>query len=454
MSSRPSISRRDFLRLATAGAAGTMLAACAVPAPSSPTEQTDSAGAAPAAEPTTISFWHIWGGVRVDQLQEVLNDFTAEHPEIVVEPLLLPNPGYADKIITALAGDAPDLTMITTEQFAPSARRGALVQLDDLLERDGVSADSWYPGVWAMTQLNGSTFGVPYAGNFLSMIYWNKDDFEAGGLDPDAGPQTWDDMIAISEALTTFDANGNVEHLGYVPGGWGEWMQAVYRNGHDWLGDGSPEQIAVDHPQVLEALQYVIDLYASMGGWDAVGVVTDAWGNQQLGNPMIAGVASSILSAVFTVNIINDQAPDLNYAIGPVPHGPNGEFLDVIQNSWNNAIPTRGQHPEEAWELAKYLSREEGHLKFMVELQGRPAMVKEYNVAPYDANARELNPYWDVVLSILEGPQVSFPVSEALETAKSTLTEAFESVMLEQRTPEEALAWAQEEVTSIFAEVE
>lgn len=453
MSKPAPISRRGFLQMATAGAAGALLAACAVPAPSTPAQPDGEAGA-PSSEPTTISFWHIWGGVRVEQLQEVLNDFMAEHPEIVVEPLLLPNPGYADKIVTGLAGDAPDMTMINTAEFAPAARRGALMQLDEWLARDSISPDIWYPGVMEMAQLNGASFGLPYAGNFLSMIYWNKDDFAAAGLDPDAGPQVWSDTIAIAEALTTYDDGGGVEHLGYVPSGWGEWMQAVYRNGHDWLGDGSPDQVAVDNPRVLEALQYVTDLYASMGGWDAVGAVTEAWGNQQLGNPMIAGVASSILSAVFTVNVINDQAPDLNYAIGPVPHGPNGQFTDVIQNSWNNAVPSRSAHPEEAWELAKYLSAGDGHLKFMVEQQGRPAMVKAYNEAPYDAQAREVNPYWDQVLDILNGPQVSFPVSEALASVTATLSEAFESVMLEQRSPEDALAWAQDEVTALFAEVE
>ncbi len=40
----------------------------------------------------------------------------------------------------------------------------------------------------------------------------------------------------------------------------------------------------------------------------------------------------------------------------------------------------------------------DGHLKFMVELQARPAMIKEYNQALYDAKVSESNPYWDIVL--------------------------------------------------------
>lgn len=444
------MSRRTFLRWTAAGGATLGLAACVAAPTSAPS---DDAASAPDGAPTTISFWHIWGGVRTEQLQQVLDNFTDANPDITVETLLLPNPGYADKIITGLAGDAPDLTMIYTDEFAPSAQRGALADMSDYIAADGLETDSWYPGVWNMTQVNGATYGVPFVGNFLSMLYWNREDFSAGGLDPESGPQSWDELINVAETLTTIGDDGNVENLGYVPGGFTEWMHASYRNGHEWLGNGTPEQVAIDAPLVQEALQYVIDLYDAMGGWDAVGAVTEAWGNQQLGNPMIAGVASSIFSGVFTVNIINDQAPDLDYKIGKVPHGPNGEHLDLIQGSWNNAIPARAENPDAAWELAKYLSHDEGHLQFMVELQGRPSMIKAYNEAPHDEAAREQNPYWDQVLEILNGPQVSMPVIGGLASVNSVLTEMFESVMLGQRTVEEALPWAQAEVINVLEDM-
>ncbi|MGQ9631625.1 MAG: ABC transporter substrate-binding protein [bacterium] len=410
------------------------------------------AGFSYAKNPVTISFWHIWGGVRTKQLETVLNDFMATHPDVKVETLLLPNPGYADKIITGLAGDAPDLTMIYTDEFAPSARRGALRRLDDLMAQDGISPDSWYAGQWAMAQWQSKAYGLPFVGNFLAMIYWNRDDFKKAGFDPEKGPETWDELIGIAKKLTTFKGDRSIDRLGYVPNGMGEWMHGTYRNGHDWFGDGSPKQIAVDHPRSLEALNFTVDLYNAMGGWDAVGATLEGWGNQQLGNPMIAGVASSILSGVFTVNIINQQKPDLNYKIGKVPHGPNGEFLDLTQAAWNNCIPTKAKHSKEAWELAKYLSLGEGHLKFMVELQARPAMVKKYNEPPYDALARKNNPHWDIVLEILKGKHVSFPVSDRLGAARNLLNEAFESVMLKKRTPAEGVSWAQKELVKIFQE--
>ena len=470
MATRSTLNRRGFIKLAALGSAGVALGACTQSAPAAPagaaaTEAPEATTApaattAPTATPAvtpypaakdavTISFWHIWGGVRVDQVQMVLNDFMEANPKIKVEPLLLPNPGYADKILTALAANPPDLTMIYTDEFAPAAQRGALKQLDDLLQGDSVSPDIWYPGVYAMSTYQGKTYGLPFVGNFLQFLYWNRDEFQAGGLDPETAPPTWDDVIDLAKKLASND-DGKVQHLGYVPNGSGEWLGGAYRNGANVWGDGTPDQVALDDPKSLEALKFTMDVYNAQGGWDAVGAATQAWSQAQVSNPLIAGVASAIWSGVFTVNVINQQKPDLNYKLGKIPHGPNGEFLDVITQSWSNCIPARASHPEEAWQLAKYLSAGDGHLKFMVQLQSRPAMVKAYNEAPNDADARKGNPYWDVVLEVLNGKQANWPVSGYMAAAQKVTTEAFESVMLGKRTPEEGVKFAQEEVVKAF----
>ena len=65
--------------------------------------------------------------------------------------------------------------------------------------------------------------------------------------------------------------------------------------------------------------------------------------------------------------------------------------------------------------------------------------------------AREVNPYWDDALEVLNGKQVSLPVSDKLGAAQNILREAFERVMLEVDTVDAALSWAQGEVSAIFA---
>ena len=216
-------SHRRFLPIAALGAASSALAACQKPA-----EKEEGPTPTPS-EPVTISYWHILGEVRTEQLQQVFDDFMETQSHIKVEPLLLPNPGYQDKTITGLAGDTPDLTMIYTNEFAPSAKRGALKQVDEYMKADGISSDIWYPGVWDMNVWDGKAFGIPFVGNFLGMVYWVKDDLEAAGLDPESIGETWDELLDIAEKLTTFDDDGNVEHLGCTSAS--GWNGSAYRNG-------------------------------------------------------------------------------------------------------------------------------------------------------------------------------------------------------------------------------
>ena len=292
-----------------------------------------------------ISYWHIWGGVRVDQLQSVLNDFMAANPKIKVEPLLLPNPGYSDKIMTALAADSPDLTMIYTDEFAPAAQRNALKQVDDMMSADSLSKDTWYPGVYNMSTWKGKTFGLPFVGNFLQFLYWSRADYKGGSLDGEKGPATWAEALDVAKKLTTMK-DGKVQRLGYVPNGSGEWLGGAYRNGLNPWGDGTPEKVAFSDPKSLEALQYTVDLYKAQGGWDVVGAATQAWSQAQVSNPLIAGVASTIWSGVFTVNVIKQQKPDLDYKIGKVPHGPNGDFLGRDYPELDQRNPGKVQAPQ------------------------------------------------------------------------------------------------------------
>ncbi len=132
------INRRVFLRGMVIGTAGVVAVACtpATPTPTAappveaPEEPTPAFG-----EAVTISYWHIWGGVRTEQCPAGagrLYGGDARHQGGTAAPA---EPGYVDKIITGLAGDAPDLTMAYIgDTLLPRPGRGALRPLDDLIQ--------------------------------------------------------------------------------------------------------------------------------------------------------------------------------------------------------------------------------------------------------------------------------------------------------------------------------
>ena len=74
---------------------------------------------------------------------------------------------------------------------------------------------------------NDQTWMLPNpTGGALNIVWYNKDHFEEAGLDPEAFPETWDEMIAAAEALRVGE-DGFLDRVGFSI----HWEQVV-RNLH------------------------------------------------------------------------------------------------------------------------------------------------------------------------------------------------------------------------------
>ena len=68
------------------------------------------------------------------QLQETVDGFTADHPELVVEIEFRPIDAYWDKLQTEFAaGTAPDVTINQMDWVIPGAARGMFVDLKPVI---------------------------------------------------------------------------------------------------------------------------------------------------------------------------------------------------------------------------------------------------------------------------------------------------------------------------------
>jgi len=402
------------------------------------------AQAAPAGTATTVSYWHIWGGVRTKQLQDILDNFTKANPSIKVQPLLIPNPGYQDKIIPALAGSPPDLTMAYTDVFAPAAKQGALRRVDELLSRDKIDPKAWYAGVWNLALWQGVPYGLPYIGNFIFLLYWNKSMFKSAGLDPEKAPVTWDEMLADTQKLTVL-SNGRLERMGYQTSS-NDFRHGVYNNGAMIL-DPNTGKSTVKDPKAVAAMTWALQLVDAQGGNDKVSAATQAFKDAQLNDPLEAEKGAMITSGVFTINLIQQQTPKLSYSVGKIPHGPSGQSRDLVMGSWNNAMPTKGQNADAAWALSVYLSYGKGQQDFM-RIQDRPAMIRAFNEPPNDAFYKKSNPFWSTILDVINST-VSYPNSDKLGQIDRTVDEAYQNVTAKKMTPAQAIDWLDQQIGTI-----
>lgn len=233
-----------------------------------------------AQEPVKLTMYYpvAVGGALTEVVDGLVSDFEAEHPEIDVEAIYAGN--YDDTRVRAMsaieAGDTPQLSVLFSIDLYELLEQDAIVPFDAIVETDEEREwlDSFYPGLMENGRLDGKTYGIPFQRSTIVM-YWNKDAFEAAGLDPEQPPETWDEMAQM--AATVREASDDERWGVMIPStGYAYWMfQALaFQNGHKLMSDDGTE-VYFNDPAAIEALEYWVALAAEH---DAMPDGTIEWG--------------------------------------------------------------------------------------------------------------------------------------------------------------------------------
>jgi multiple sugar transport system substrate-binding protein len=275
MSKRP-LSRRQFLQMSAVGTAGALLAACA-PATTAPAAKTDATKAAPPkAETATITFMG-WGATEEDEgVKAAIVQFEKEQSEVKVTWLHTPE-NYVEKFLASVAaGNPPDTAFIGYDNIRTYSRDGLLLDITNFVKSDPlIGAKDYFiePQETNRCTYKGKWYGIGSCW-VAPHIYYNADTLEKAGIPlPSSDPaEAWDWPTFLSYAQKlTVDKNGknatesgfdkeNVEKFGVS---WPTWQlplhAAIQSNGGLWM-DPDTNQLTLDKPEAMEAIQRVYDL--------------------------------------------------------------------------------------------------------------------------------------------------------------------------------------------------
>jgi len=226
------------------------------------------AGAASAQAPVEVSFFYpvAVGGPITKIIDGFAADFEKENPGIKLRPIY--SGSYQESIAKALtavkSGDPPVMSILLSTDMFTLIDEDAIVPFDDLIKTadDKAWLKSFYPAFMENSQTGGKTWGIPFQRSTI-VLYYNKDAFKEAGLDPNHPPGTWTEMREYAQKLTKRDASGNVSQWGVqIPSsGFPYWLfQALaIENGVNLMNQAGT-QVYYDKPQVVDALQYWLDL--------------------------------------------------------------------------------------------------------------------------------------------------------------------------------------------------
>ena len=224
--------------------------------------------AASAQAPVEVPFFYpvAVGGPITKIIDGFAADFEKENPGIKLRPIY--SGSYQESIAKALtavkSGDPPVTSILLSTDMFTLIDEDAIVPFDELIKTDEDRAwlKAFYPAFMENSQTGGKTWGIPFQRSTI-VLYYNKEAFKEAGLDPNHPPAPWTEMREYAQKLTKRDASGNVSQWGVqIPSsGFPYWLfQALaIENGVNLMNQAGTE-VYYDKPQVVDALQYWLDL--------------------------------------------------------------------------------------------------------------------------------------------------------------------------------------------------
>ncbi len=153
--------------------------------------------------------------------------------------------------------------LLSTDMFSLIDEE-AIVPFDEFAKSDGERKwmESFFPAFMENSRTGGKTWGIPFQRSTI-VLYWNKEAFQAAGLDAEKPPANWQEEGAFAQKLTKRDGAGNATQWGMqIPSsGFPYWLfQALTTQNDVILMNQAGDRTFFDKPAVVEALQRWVDL--------------------------------------------------------------------------------------------------------------------------------------------------------------------------------------------------
>lgn len=366
--------------------------------------------------------------------------FEASHPGVTIEYVDVASQDYATKTSTMLSGgDTSDVFMVKeiTDLLNWQAA-GYEEPLNSYIEASGYDL-SGFAGIESNYAVDGEQYALPFRSDFW-VLYYNKDLFDAAGVDYPTNDMTWEQYAELAKKMTDPDKGVFGTH-------YHTWLSAVVNwdvcDGVNTLIDGNYDDLAYFY-QLYQDLE---DAGACMSYNElkAAGLhYSAAFENGNIAMlPMGYWFVSTLIGA------IKDGTCSFNWGIVAVPHKDDVAAGSSFGNLTGAMINAKSANKDLAWEYISWLAGEEGSLA-TASTGTRPAWVSDaVATAMASADGFPADEASKAAL-IPTAVSVEMPASEHSSEISTVLNEEHSLIMTRESTIEEGIAEMNERVAEIL----
>ena len=407
-----------------------LLASCSattVPAETSSAISPDTA----VEEAVTITYTNfISNGGNEENLDKIVQAFQVENPNITVDVTTLPYGDYGTALQTDVAaGTLADVFDIEYSNYRELQANGVLAPIE-------VSDPSVYKqGLRDAYSTDGVSYALP-SGFSTVVMFYNKDLFDAAGLDYPTSDWTWADEKAAGLALTNKAAGVWGDHQ---PVSFYEYYKVLAQAGGEFLNaDGTA--VAFNSPAGVEAATWLVEKSGT-----TMPTIEDGQGTPDFDTNLFKeGKLGMLHTGIWMFGAFADASFGWDISVEP---GDKTNAHAAFSNAVG--INANSTHKVAAAKWAQYLTSSD----IMVEIRlaagwELPPIADEAKLAPYLTMGSPANrkAVFDAINLVASVPVVSKGQSEMQDIMGRELVEA----QAGRKTVQEALDTAEKDINAVI----
>lgn len=297
---------------------------------------------------------------RTKLINGFLDEFKQAHPDIEIELISPPYENSDQKLNLMLNTNQPiDVYEVRDFFIKQYVNNGKLLDLSEYIAE-------WeeYEDLLPLTKsvvhvIDDTPYFIPY-GYFIKALFYRKDILEEKGIPV---PQTMAELVESCKKLT--DPEKGMYGFAFRGGSWEVKFSDVFVM--SYLDNIDPTvgylttdgEVYFDQPEAIQGLQDWVALYEEGSPKDSLN-----WGWNEQVSGFVSGMTPFLMQDPDTVAICKQRLEGTDkFAVAPMPVGPSGKvYMDYGTAGWG--VASYSEHPEEAWELVKFLSSKAANVEF------------------------------------------------------------------------------------------
>jgi len=390
-----------------------------------------ASAASASAEDVSISYFTFSAAPdHLEDLDAIVEAFEAENPTITIEVQTAAYDDYFTSLQTQIAGgSAPDTFELNYENFVTYARSGALLDIGEYV----ADPDRYYALALEGFSDDGVQYGLPMTFSDVVLIY-NKDLFDAAGLDYPTADWTWEDEQAAAEALTDAETGvfGDFQPISFF-----EFYKALQQAGGTFFDEDG--QAMFNSAEGLAAAEWLTSKPGTV-----MPTLADIGGTPDFDTSLFqSGQLAMWHNGIWQFTGLNESGVNYDIVVEP------GSVQSANAVFMNGAVVSEAtDHPAEAAAWISFLAGSETTVDTRLASSWElPAVNDDAAFASY----LEITPPENrqAVFDALDNIALP-PVIERQQEMQDAVTQALESIVADGTDPQEALDNAVDEVNGLI----